>query len=278
MRRGQVLGSAGAMLLLACGAAFAEAEDGAPHEGTWLNWLYSVEVGGRPLVASEAALAFAWSVASILLLSLLVALGTRRLSLRPSGVQVLLEMLVGGLRNTVVGVMGPRGTDFLPFIGALFVYIAFMNLLGLVPGSMAPTANLSITAALALIVFVVVHYYGVRERGIGYLKHFVEGVPLQFPYILLTPLVFVVHLVGELVRPVTLALRLFGNMMAGHTVLMILIGMVVGVMAKYWIPVPIQLPNMALKVLVSVVQAMIFAMLTAVYLNGVLQHEGAEEH
>nr|NIR01910.1 F0F1 ATP synthase subunit A [Gemmatimonadales bacterium] len=227
---------------------------------------------------SEAALAFAWSVASILLLSLLVALGTRRLSLRPSGVQVLLEMLVGGLRNTVVGVMGPRGTDFLPFIGGLFIYIAFMNLLGLVPGSMAPTANLSITAALALIVFVVVHYYGVRERGIGYLKHFVEGVPLQFPYILLTPLVFVVHLVGELVRPVTLALRLFGNMMAGHTVLMILIGMVVGVMAKYWIPVPIQLPNMALKVLVSVVQAMIFAMLTAVYLNGVLQHEGAEEH
>ena len=74
-------------------------------------------------------------------------------------------------------------------------------------------------------VFVVVHYYGVRERGVGYLKHFVEGVPLQFPYVLLAPLVCAVHLVGEMVRPVTLALRLFGNLMAGHMVLMILIGL-----------------------------------------------------
>jgi F-type H+-transporting ATPase subunit a len=279
MRRRALAGIA--MLLCsgaAVGAALAKTEEGGPHEGTWLNWLYAVEVRGRPLVSSEAALAFAWSVAAALVLGLLVALSTRRLSVRPRGVQVLLEMLVGTLRGMVVGVMGPRGVEFLPFIGTLFIYIAFMNLLGLVPGFMSPTSNLSITAGLAIMVFVVVHYYGVREQGAGYLKHFVEGVPLQLPYVLLAPLVFAVHVVGEIVRPVTLALRLFGNLMAGHMVLMILIGLVVGLAAQRWIPVPIQLPNMALEILVAIVQAMIFAMLTAVYLSGVLHREEAEEH
>ena len=94
--------------------------------------------------------------------------------------------------------------------------------------------------------------------------------------VLLAPLVFAVHLVGELFRPVTLALRLFGNMMAGHKVLMIFIGLVVG-LARHWIPVPVQLPNMILEILVSLVQAAIFSMLTAVYLAGVLREEKAEE-
>jgi F-type H+-transporting ATPase subunit a len=143
---------------------------------------------------------------------------------------------------------------------------------------MAPTSNLSITAGLAVVVFVVVHYYGVRERGVHYIEHFIEGVPLQFPYLLLAPLVFAVHLVGELVRPVTLALRLFGNLMAGHRVLMILIGLVAGLAAQSWIPVPIQLPNMALEIIVAIVQAMIFSILTAAYLGGVLHSEEAGEH
>jgi F-type H+-transporting ATPase subunit a len=267
--------------VLACwpGVARASAaEEGAGHEGTWLNWLYSVEVAGRPLIVSDAALAFAWSVVAILLLGSLVALATRRVGVKPKGAQILLEMLVGALRNMVIGVMGPRGVEFLPFIGTIFIYIAFMNLLGLVPGFMAPTSNLSITAGLAVMVFFVVHYYGVRESGVAYLKHFIEGVPLQFPYVLLAPLVCAVHLVGEMVRPVTLALRLFGNMMAGHIVLTVLIGLVVGLVAKYWIPLPIQLPNMALEILVAIVQAMIFALLTTVYLSGVLHKERAEEH
>ena len=269
----------GASLLLgACAATggwSATGESGG-HEGTWLSWLYSVRVGGRPLIASDAGMAFAWSLLAVLALTGVAMLGTRRLSRRPRGPQLSLEMVVGVLRGMVVNVMGPRGLDFVPFIGSLFIYIAFMNLLGLVPGFMAPTANLSITAGLAIIVFVTVHYYGFRQSGAGYLKHFVEGVPLQFPYILLTPLVFAVHLVGEVVRPVTLALRLFGNMMAGHVVLVILIGLVIG-LARRGIPVPVQLPNMALEIIVAIVQAMVFSMLAAVYIAGVLQHQEIEE-
>jgi len=262
--------------LLGAAPALAAEEGGMPHPQTWLNWIMSVEVGGRPLFHSEAVLAFAWSLVAVLILTLVAVLGTRRLSLQPRGLQTPLEMIVGALRGMVTSVMGPRGGDFLPFIGTLFIYIALMNLMGLIPGFMSPTANLNITAGLGLIVFVVVQYYGFREQGLRYLRHFIAGVPPQFPYVLLAPLVFAVHLVGELFRPVTLALRLFGNLMAEETVVLILIGLVAG-MARHWIPIPIQLPNMVLGLLVSLVQAAIFSMLATVYLAGVVAHVESEE-
>ncbi len=267
--------AAGAVCLLGAGAAFAAEGGGAPHPQTWLNWVMSVEVGGRPLFHSEAVLAFAWSVVAIIILTVVSVVGTRRVALRPRGLQTALEMIVGALRGLVVSIMGPRGSDFVPFIGTLFIYIALMNLMGLIPGFMSPTSNLNITAGLALVVFIVVQYYGFREQGPAYLKHFIAGVPPQFPYLLLAPLVFLVHLVGEVFRPVTLALRLFGNLMAEEMVVLILIGLVAGA-ARHWIPIPIQLPNMALGLLVSLVQAAIFSMLATVYLDGVVRHAGAD--
>jgi len=151
-----------------------------------------------------------------------------------------------------------------------------MNLMGLIPGFMAPTSNLSITAALGIVVFAVVQYQGVRESGAKYLKHFVVGVPLRPIYLPLAVLVFVIHLIGEVFRPVTLALRLRGNIMAGETVIAILIGLGALVLAKWKLPLPLQLPNMVLEVLVAFIQATIFCMLTAVYLTGVLHEEAAE--
>ena len=262
--------------LLGAAPALAAEGGGMPHPQTWLNWVMSVEVGGRPLFHSEAFLAFAWSLVAVLILTLVAVLGTRRLSLRPRGLQTPLEMIVGALRGMVTSVMGPRGADFLPFIGTLFIYIALMNLMGLLPGFMSPTANLNITAGLGLIVFVVVQYYGFREHGLRYLRHFIAGVPTRFPYVLLAPLVGAIHLIGELLRPMTLALRLFGNLMAAEMVVLILIGLVVG-LARHWIPIPIQLPNMALDILVSFVQAAIFSMLATVYLAGVVAHVESEE-
>jgi F-type H+-transporting ATPase subunit a len=93
--------------------------------------------------------------------------------------------------------------------------------------------------------------------------------------VLLAPLVFAVHLVGEVVRPLTLALRLFGNLMAGHRVLVVLMGLVIG-LARKWIPVPVQLPNMVLEVLVAIVQAAIFSMLAAAFMGGVLRQAEAK--
>jgi F-type H+-transporting ATPase subunit a len=259
-----------ALIALAAAPALAQEGDN-PEPRTWLNWIMSLHIAGKPL-NSQAYLAFAWSLVATIALTTISVIGTRRLSLRPRRMQTALEMIVGGLRSLVISIMGPRGDDFVPFIGTLFIYIAFMNLMGLVPGFMAPTSNLNITAALALSVFVVVQFYGFKEQGIRYLRHFVEGVPPQFPYVLLAPLVLVVHVVGELVRPLTLALRLFGNLMAEEMVVLILIGLVAGLARHYFIPIPIQLPNMALGLLVSLVQAGIFAMLATVYLAGVVDH------
>jgi F-type H+-transporting ATPase subunit a len=265
-----------AVLLMAPAPVFGAAEGSVPHPQTWLDWILSVQVAGRPLVHGNAALAFAWSLMAMVILATVAMLGTRRVRLRPERIQMALEMVVGGLRGIVVSIMGPGGAKFVPFIGTLFIYIALMNLMGLVPGFMAPTSNLNTTAGLALIVFAVVQYYGVREHGFGYFKHFIAGVPPRFPYLLLAPLVFITHLVGELCRPVTLALRLFGNLMAEETVVLILIGVVAG-LARHWIPIPLQLPNMLLGVLVSLVQAAIFAMLATVYLDGAVRHAEAEE-
>jgi len=264
-----------ALGLAAAGRRVAPLLAGPPRPSTWLDWLLSLRVAGKPLFHSEAALAFAWSLVAIIALVILSTAGTRRLSMKPRGLQTLLETVVGGLRSLVEGVMGPRGVEFVPFIGTLFIYIALMNLMGLVPGFMAPTSNLSITAALAVVVFVVVQYQGFRERGMGYPKHFVEGVPLRAVYLPLAALVFVIHVIGEIFRPVTLALRLRGNIMAGETVVIILVGLGAVLMAKVKVPVPLQLPNLLLEVLVGFVQATIFCMLTAVYLSGVLKEEAA---
>ncbi len=267
--------AAGCLLLLSAGpAAFAE-EAAGPHPGSWLNWLFALRIAGHPVISSDAALAFAWSLVAILILALLAVLGTRRLSLQPGRFQMLLEMTVGGLRAMVEGVMGPRAVEFAPFTGTLFIYIAVMNLLGMVPGFISPTANLNTTAGLALVVFVAVQYQGLREQGVGYVKHFVAGVPLQLPFLLMAPLVFFIHVVGEVMRPVTLALRLFGNIMGEETVVLSLIALVVP-LAKRLILIPVQLPNMLLGLVTALVQALIFAMLAAVYLTGVLR-EGHEE-
>ncbi len=259
--------------LLTTGPVWAAEAGGGPNPQTWLNWVTTLQLGGVPLGHHPGVLALAWSLVASILLVTVAMVGTRRLSLKPTRLQNALEMVVSTLRNLVVGIMGPQGEGFVPFIGSLFIYIALMNLMGLVPGFMAPTSNLNITAALAIIVFVVVQYYGFKTNGLGYLKHFIAGAPTQFPYVIMAPLVFVVHLLGELFRPVTLALRLFGNLMAEEMVVLILIGLVAGFFTKHWIPIPIQLPNMALGLLVSLVQAAIFSMLATVYLAGVVSTE-----
>jgi F-type H+-transporting ATPase subunit a len=246
------------------------------HAGTLLNWLFQVKVFGRPIVTDSAELAFAFSLLLILVLGVVSAIGGRRFSVRPGPFQVFLETALGALRGVVESVAGPRGVGFLPFIGTLFIYIALMNMMGVIPGFVSPTASLSTTLALALVVFLVVQFYGLRVQGLGYIKHFLEGIPLQGAFLLLVPLIFVIHLMGELFRPVSLALRLFGNVTGEETTVLTLIGLVAASRYFYWIPV--QLPNAALGLLTSVVQALIFSLLTAVYLSTVIHVEEAGGH
>ena len=164
--------------------------------------------------------------------------------------------------------------------------------MGIIPGFVSPTANLSITAAMAIVIFLVVQFYGLKEHGLSYVKHFLEGLPSLPPpgsmpwplYILLALglgimglLIFGIHVIGELVRPVSLALRLFGNVFGGETVIFTLVALAAG-SRLFWLP--IQLPNLALEVLAAFVQALVMSLLAAAYLAGVVQHtpEESEAH
>jgi F-type H+-transporting ATPase subunit a len=174
---------------------------------------------------------------------------TRRLTLRPDRRQLAVELLVTGIDAQIEAVICKRARPLLPLLGTLFVYLLAANLSGLFPGVEAPTAKIETPAALAIIVFLSVHYFGVRAHGLtGYLKSFAE------PKLILLPL----NLLSEVTRTLSLMVRLFGNVMSGE----FLIGLVLA-LAGLLVPVPL----MALEALVGVIQAYIFSVLATVFIG-----------
>ncbi|MBI3268996.1 MAG: F0F1 ATP synthase subunit A [Planctomycetes bacterium] len=194
---------------------------------------------------------------------------TRNLQKVPTGLQNLGELIVESLRRFCTTIIGPQGLDFLPLVGTLFLYIFSLNLLGLLPGFKSPTSNVNITFSLACVTFFCTHYYGWKYQGVGYLKHFL-GEPLW-----LAPLMLPIHLIGELARPVSLTFRLFGNIMGEDTAIAVFIGLGIGT----GLYLPLQLPLMALAVFTSLVQAVVFTLLSSIYISGATTvHEHHEAH
>jgi len=216
-------------------------------------------------------LLFAMSVLVAIGLALFGILSTRRLEKIPTRrIQSVAEFIVQSLDNFVVGIIGPKGRTYTPFIGSLFLYILTMNLLGLVPLFKSPTTSLSITVPLALIVFVVYNYAGIREVGlVPYLKH-LAGEPIW-----LAPLMLPIHVIGELARPLSLSIRLFGNIFGEETVLAILAGLTF-VIIPYVVAIPTQFPMMLFAIFTSFVQALVFTMLTTIYISVAIANH--EEH
>lgn len=190
-------------------------------------------------------------------------LSTRNLKTVPSGVQNFFESIVALLDRFAKNLIGPRGYYFVPIIGTFFIYIYSMNLFGHIPGMKSPTANINITVSLAAVAFLTTHFAGVRFMKAGYLKHFL-GEPLW-----LAPLMFPIHVVGELVRPVSLSVRLFGNIMGEETVVAIFMGM--GIATGLFIP--FHVPVAALGLFTGFVQALIFSLLTSIYIAGAVHEE-----
>jgi F-type H+-transporting ATPase subunit a len=178
------------------------------------------------------------------------------------------ELVVSSLNNYVVGIVGPDGGKYTPFIGTLFVYILGMNLLGLIPGLHSPTSNLSITASVALVVFVYYNYVSIKVRGAKAWFMHLLGEPLWLCW-----LMFPIHVIGELARPLSLAIRLYGNIFGEETVMMVLAGMSL-VIIPYFIAIPSQLLMMFFGVFTAFVQSLVFISLTAIYLGiGIADHE-----
>jgi len=166
------------------------------------------------------------------------------------------EMIVEGVLKIVKDNMGPRGPEFMMIIGTLALFIFISNILGLIPGFHSPTETLNTTGACAITVFFLTHYYGFREHGIKYLKHFTG------PVIWLAPLMVPIELIGHLVRPVSLSVRLFGNIFGDHYIYAIVFGL---------IPFLVPLPMMVLGIFVSIVQTLVFILLSMAYFSGSLE-------
>ena len=181
------------------------------------------------------------------------------MALVPRGMQNLVEVLAEAMLNLSEETIGERwGRTFFPFIATLFMFILTCNLMGLIPGFTSPTSNLNMTASMAVPVFLVYQFFGFKIHGLGYIKHFMG------PVLLIAPLMFVVEVLSHLARPLTLSVRLFGNMFAKHMLLLVL-GSIV--FTKYLIPAGV----LGLGLLVSFVQAFVFALLTTLYLAGAVE-------
>ena len=170
----------------------------------------------------------------------------------------LVELIVENLSGIVTDSMGPRGKEFVLIVGTLALFILFNNLAGLVPGFVPATDNLNTTFACSLTVFVMTHYYGFKEHGAKYLKQFVG------PMWALAPLMIPIELIGHIARPLSLGLRLFGNITGDHLVTAIFFGLV---------PLLVPLPVMFLGLFVSFVQTFVFMLLSMSYFAGAISHE-----
>jgi F-type H+-transporting ATPase subunit a len=229
------------------------------------------------------------------ILTVAAFVASRNLQMVPRGMQNFFEVVLEQFQQMIDDVIGHEGRRFLPLIATLGLFILLGNLLGLVPGMNGPTTNLNTTAACALVVFFSYHYIGIRKQGaLTYLQHFMGPVPLA-----LKPLMFVIEIISHLARPLSLTLRLFGNMFGGHILLAIIfflmgldgligwalsgnpLGAIVGGIGGLVMIVFTVGFLYPLKILVSFLQAFIFVMLTMLYISGAIEeaeHHGGEHH
>ena len=200
---------------------------------------------------------YTWLVMAFLFI--VSKLTVSNLEMVPGKGQNFWEIVIGGMDDFFVENMGRKLADqFFPMLATFALYIAVANLIGLIPGFMSPTASLNTTLALTIIVWGTHHFIGIREHGLSYFKHFMG------PMWWLVPLMLPIELISNLARPVSLSVRLFGNIYAKETLLAILF-MLAG---AFFAPLPI----MMLGVLVSLVQAMVFVLLSVVYFGQAQEH------
>ena len=180
---------------------------------------------------------------------------TRRLSLDPGPVQVVLEGLLNAADEAIRTLLPVQTTRLLPFIATLWLFIMVANLSGLIPGVYAPTSDLSTTAALAVLVFLSVHWFGIRAEGLrGYLRHYLAPMPLMLPF----------HLMSELTRTLALAIRLFGNIMSLQMAALLVL-----LVAGFLVPIPL----LMLHIIEALIQAYIFGMLALIYIAGAIHSQ-----
>jgi F-type H+-transporting ATPase subunit a len=237
------------------------AEKSNPLEQFQIERLFELRIGGVDASFTNSAL---FMLIAIVAITAFLLLATRQRSLVPTRLQSMAELSYEFVANMIRDNVGTAGMQYFPFIFSLFMFILFCNLIGMIPFTFTVTSHIIVTFAMALVVFIGVTIIGFARHGLGYLKLFVPaGVPMA-----LLPLLVVIEVLSYLIRPISLSVRLFANMTAGHTMLKVFGGFVVmlGVLGG-WAPLAFVVALTGLEFGIAVLQAYVFTILTCIYLN-----------
>lgn len=243
------------------------AEHASPMEQFKVEPLVALHIGGYDVSFTNASM---WMVIAVVGVSTFLMLSMLRAAMVPGRFQSMAELSYEFIANTVRQNAGEAGMRFFPLIFTLFMFILFANVLGLIPWSFTPTSHIIVTFAMAALVFVLTIIVGVWNHGLHWFSLFVPGgVPVA-----LLPLIVPIEIISFLSRPISLAVRLFANMLAGHTILAVFAGFVVslgfagGILSVgAAVPLVAIVAITALELLVAGLQAYVFAVLTTIYLN-----------
>ena len=223
-----------------------------------------INIGGLDLSFTNASLFMILSASAI---CVFLFFSTKNRNLIPNEIQLISESLYNFIAKMISDTAGSKAKPYFPFIFSLFVFVLFCNMIGMLPYAFTVTSHIIVTLVMAIFIFVAVTIIGFLNHGFKYLKIFVpSGVPVA-----LLPLITVIEIISYLSRPISLSVRLFANMMAGHTMLKVFGGFVISLgLVGGWLPLSFSVALTGLEILVAFLQAYVFAILTCIYLNDAL--------
>ncbi len=235
------------------------------------NWV-PISLGGLDISINKAVVMM-WVVVSLVTVLMVMAGSARKLV--PGKLQSLAEIMVDFIRSMIMDTMGKEGMRFFPLIATLFLFILFCNLIGMIPGSYTVTSQIIVTAVFSFLVYGLSLFMGFLLHGVKYLGVLVPpGTPGW-----LVPLMIPIEIMSQVARPISLAVRLFANMTAGHVLLGVLFGMAIsGGLLIGWLPFAFTIAINGLEVGIAFIQAYIFTMLTCVYLGDAFHLHGGDDH
>ena len=205
--------------------------------------------------------------------TIVVLIVYRRRQMIPGGLQNFLEWCVESMYNFIYGILGKDTKQYLPFLGTLFFYILALNWIGLIPGGHSPSTSLNITASMAILVFLYAQWTGIRRLGIGGYLYHLAGSPTDVVSWIMVIIMFPLHIIGELAKPFSLALRLFGNITGEDTLIAVFVMLGIALISFSPVGIPLQIPFYFLGLLLSTIQALVFALLATIYILLMLPHE-----
>ncbi|MGB4067776.1 MAG: F0F1 ATP synthase subunit A [Nitrospira sp.] len=246
-------------------------EESPLHQFELQRWV-PISIGGLDLSINKAVV-FMWVVIAVAAVLMVMAGSSRKLV--PGKLQSLAEMMVDFIRTMIMETMGKDGMRFFPLVATLFVFILFSNYIGLIPGAYTVTSQIIVTAAFSFLVYGISLVVGFSLHGMKFLGILIPpGTPGW-----LVPLMVPIEIISQIARPISLAVRLFANMTAGHVMLAVLFGLTIsGGVLIGWLPFVFTVAIYLLEFGIAFIQAYIFTILTCVYLGDAFHLHGHEEH